>query len=128
MLLNKCTLQTQVKLMTDFKVRRMFQIGQFGTYNSDCAQKLAGGKTTSAELVHDKYLLRPNSIYLINNADNMMYTYDYSELYNFRFDPKKEYSIIAAVNDQLYMCDKDAFKNAKSEKDKTTFTLAPTKP
>ncbi len=110
---------------TDFKVRRMFQIGQFGTYNSDCAQELASGKTTSAELVHGKYLLQPNSIYLINNADNMMYTYDYSELYNFRFDPKKECSIIAAVNDQLYMCDKDAFKNAKSEKDKTIFTFTP---
>ncbi|MDP2384852.1 MAG: hypothetical protein Q8M29_00640 [Bacteroidota bacterium] len=110
---------------TDFKVRRMFQISQFGAYNSDCAQKLASGKTTSAELVHDKYLLQPNSVYLINNADNMMYTYSYNELYNFRFDPKKEYSIIAAVNDQLYMCDKDAFKNAQSTKDKTTFTFTP---
>ncbi|HEY1038630.1 MAG TPA: hypothetical protein VGF30_04455 [Bacteroidia bacterium] len=110
---------------TDFKVRRLFKVSNFGVYNSDCAQKLASGKATSAELVWGNHMLQPNSIYLVNNANNMMYTYSYNELYNFRYDPKQDYSMIVAVNEQLFMCDKDAFKNAKSDKEKTTFAFTP---
>jgi hypothetical protein len=109
----------------NFKVRRLFQVYNFGVYNTDCAQRLPDAVSTQAVFSTDKHYLRPNLIYLVNNAENMMFTYTAADLENFKYNDKKEYSIITAVNNELYICDKDAFKNAQKDGDKTIFNFTP---
>jgi hypothetical protein len=110
----------------NFKVRRLFQINHFGVYNSDCAQRLAlNAVSTEAVFTTEKHYLRPNLIYLVNNAENMMITYTAADMNNFRYHDYQDYTIVTAVNNELYICDKDAFKNAQKDGDKTIFNFTP---
>ncbi|MCD6065224.1 MAG: hypothetical protein K0S33_50 [Bacteroidetes bacterium] len=109
----------------DFKVRRLFQVNNFGVYNTDCAQRMGNSTITSAVFATDKNYLRPNMIYLIDNKANMMITYTSADLENFKYDAKKEYSILTSVNNELYLCNAESFQNSKKDGDKTIFNFTP---
>jgi len=107
----------------DLKVRRLYQVNNFGVYNSDCARPFPQGITTEAEFVSDNSVLRPATIFLISHSNNMLYTYTLKDAENFKYDPKVSYTMLTTLNDKLYVCDKASFSAATKTPDKTTFTF-----
>lgn len=107
----------------DLKVRRLYQVNNFGVYNSDCARPFPQGITTEAEFVTKNSILRPATIFLVSHTNNMLYTYTLKDAENFKYDPKCEYTMLTSLNNTLYVCDKASFSAANKTPDKTTFTF-----
>jgi len=107
----------------DLKVRRLYQVNNFGVYNSDCARPFPQGITTEAEFVSDNSILRPATIFLISHSNNMLYTYTLADAENFKYDPKCSYTMLTSLNNKLYVCDKASFSAANKTPEKTTFTF-----
>jgi hypothetical protein len=109
----------------DMKVRRLYQVNNFGVYNSDCARPFPQGITTEAEFVTNNSILRPATIFLISHTNNMLYTYTLKDAENFKYDPKCTYTMLTSLNNTLYVCDKASFSAATKTPEKTTFTFVP---
>ena len=107
----------------DLKVRRLYQVNNFGVYNSDCARPFPQGITTEAEFVTKNSILRPATIFLVSHTNNMLYTYTLKDAENFKYDPKCEYTMLTSLNNTLYVCDKASFSAATKTPEKTTFTF-----
>lgn len=106
-----------------FKVRRVFQINNFGVFNTDCAQKLPNTTIANAVFLSDKGILQPSVAYLIDKDKNMMYTYSSADLENFRYNNNGNYQIVATVNNEVFVCDYKAFNQAEKQGDKTVFAF-----
>lgn len=105
----------------DVKVRRIFDVSNFGVHNTDCPRSKPQGVTVDAQFACGNTLLQPGFVYLIPYGKNTVFNYSFNQFENFSYNPQEEYYIIATVNNKLFWCGKDAFKNAKPNQDKTTF-------
>ncbi|HWY34012.1 MAG TPA: hypothetical protein VNX68_05155 [Nitrosopumilaceae archaeon] len=105
----------------DVKIRRVFDISNFGIHNTDCPRSKPQGVIVDAQFVNGNSVLQPNFVYLVSYGENIVYNYSFNQFEQFSFNPKREYYIVMSLNDKLYLCGKEGFKNAKPNQDKTTF-------
>lgn len=98
------------------KVVRIFQISNFGIYNSDCPNSLPIGETLNPiYLVNQNTpLLNVTSTYLICNNRNLVYNLNPKE--PLRFNPAEKYSMCIIANGKTYLCDHETFANNTSNK------------
>ena len=98
------------------KVVRVFQISNFGIYNSDCPNTLPSG-----EVLHPIYLVNVNtpllnvsSTYLICKDKNLVYNINPKE--PLRFNPNEKYSLCIIANGKTYLCNAETFSKNTSNK------------
>jgi hypothetical protein len=98
------------------KVVRVFQISNFGIYNSDCPNTLPSG-----EVLHPIYLVNVNTpllnvrnTYLICKDKNLVYNINSKE--PLRFNPNEKYSLCIIANGKTYLCNDEMFSKNTSNK------------
>ena len=98
------------------KVVRVFQISNFGIYNSDCPNTLPSG-----EVLHPIYLVNVNTpllnvsnTYLICKDKNLVYNINPKE--PLRFNPNEKYSLCIIANGKTYLCNDETFSKNTSNK------------
>jgi len=98
------------------KVVRVFQISNFGIYNSDCPNSLPIGETLNPiYLVNQNTpLLNVTSTYLICNTRNLVYNLNPKE--PLRFNPNEKYSLCIIANGKTYLCNAETFSKNTSNK------------
>ena len=98
------------------KVVRIFQISNFGIYNSDCPNSLPIGETLNPiYLVNQNTpLLNVTSTYLICNNRNLVYNLNPKE--PLRFNPNERYSLCIIANGKTYLCNAETFSKNTSNK------------
>jgi hypothetical protein len=98
------------------KVVRIFQISNFGIYNSDCPNSLPIGETLNPiYLVNQNTpLLNVTSTYLICNNRNLVYNLNPKE--PLRFNPNERYSLCIIANGKTYLCNAETFSKTTSNK------------
>ena len=98
------------------KVVRVFQISNFGIYNSDCPNSLPIGETLNPiYLVNQNTpLLNVTSTYLICNNRNLVYNLNPKE--PLRFNPNEKYSLCIIANGKTYLCNAETFSKNTSNK------------
>lgn len=103
---------------SEFKVIRVFQISNFGIYNSDCPKQLPqGGNLKVIYALNEKDLpIQPTIVYMIEHGNNSLYTYDKKAFYDLKYNPDKMYTICVVAGGELYIYNKEKFSEAVSEK------------
>jgi hypothetical protein len=98
------------------KIVRVFQISNFGIYNSDCPNTLPSG-----EVLHPIYLVNVNTpllnvsnTYLICKDKNLVYNINPKE--PLRFNPNEKYSLCIIANGKTYLCNDETFSKNTSNK------------
>ena len=98
------------------RVTRIFQVSNFGIYNSDCPNSMPKGEVLNPIFLVDGNtpLLNLNFTYLICNDKNLVYNINPSE--PLRFNPSERYSLCIIANGKTYICDHETFANNTSNK------------
>lgn len=122
-------LQQQNQLVSQFnsinnatKARRIFQISNFGVFNSDCPHAQPQGKALTPIFVNGNTTILPDLIYVIEHTNKTVVSLGYENNYRFGYNPKNQYSIVAFLNNKLFICSKETFKVTTS-KDSNKFNL-----
>ncbi len=85
------------------KVLRVFQISQFGTYNSDGPRLRTGDYKPSVAYQLNSKPFQPNQVYVMDYKDRMFYLYSYKEVSDLIFKKGVRYAVCVPVNGQLYV-------------------------
>lgn len=98
------------------KVVRVFQVSNFGIYNSDCPNTLPIG-----EVLHPIYIVNGNTpllnvsnTYLICKDKNLVYNLNPKE--PLHFNPNEKYSMCIISNGKTYLCNAETFSKNTSNK------------
>jgi len=114
------------KLSNQVKAKRIFEVSRFGIHNSDCPQSAPRGmslKPTFA-LNGQSGTLFPDVIYLIDHGRNTVYNFYQDKFNQIVYNPFAENTFVIFVNDKVYLCNKNTFKeNADSKTN--IFTVSP---
>ncbi|MDX2171951.1 MAG: hypothetical protein SFY56_02450 [Bacteroidota bacterium] len=92
------------------KARRIFQVSNFGIFNSDCPHAQPQGKSVEPIFVNGNTTIMPDLIYVIEHTNKTVVTLSYENNYKFNYDSKYQYSVIAFKNNKIYTCSKNEFK------------------
>jgi hypothetical protein len=92
------------------KARRIFQVSNFGIFNSDCPHALPQGKSVEPIFVNGNSTIMPDLIYVIEHTNKTVVTLSYENNYKFNYDSKYQYSVVAFKNNKIYTCSKNEFK------------------
>jgi hypothetical protein len=86
------------------KVMRVFQVSQFGVYNSDCPRMRDPDiyAPIIRYTINDK-LFQPNQVLVIDYTTKMMYTYYAKDLSLLALNPTKRYALCIPINGGLYV-------------------------
>ena len=98
------------------KASRIFQISNFGIFNSDCPHPQPDGETVEPIFVNGNNTVMPDLIYVVEHTNKAVFTLTYENNYKFSFNPNNQYSIVAFRNNKLFVCSKDAFKGTVNKK------------
>ncbi len=116
----KLRLQQQQQLTEQFnslshqqKVTRLFQVSNFGIYNSDCASPNPNDNTINPIYLVNNESIKPESIFLVSHTKNMVYNLAYGKL---SYNNNDTYSLCIMVKGKAYLCNKDLFKAAVIKK------------
>lgn len=122
--------QMEEKLASQYKtasiqqnVVRVFQVSNFGIYNSDCPSSLPQGPGVHGIFATSESdaSFRPETIYLVEHGKNKVYTLPNTY---FSYEPGTDYSICALSGGQMFLCGKEEFKAAVVQK-KPRFIMKP---
>lgn len=107
-------------MTTQAIVIRVFNISNFGIFNSDCPNSLPKGASIQPTYVANDKGIIPSTIYLICHNKNLVYNLQYGTL---NFNPKDAYSLCLISNGKMYLCNKEQFSSiAASKKSKIPLT------
>ncbi len=96
------------------KTSRLFDIGRFGIYNSDCPHSRPSGQPLNPVFVtSDKAVpIGAELIYLVDHSKKTVYQFSGIEQQNIRVAEGNEYSVCLFRNEALYICDRKSFSDA----------------
>ncbi len=130
-LIERYNLEDQNELANNFKslsnanrTTRLFQISQFGIYNSDCPHANSKGIEIKPIFIlnETKKSLKPDYIYLINHDNKMVYGLNALETTKLNYEPNVNYSFCVFHKNILFICSKNAF-NETINKNNCQFIL-----
>lgn len=130
-LIERYNLEDQNELANNFKslsnvnrTTRLFQISQFGIYNSDCPHANSKGIEIKPIFIlnETKKSLKPDYIYLINHDNKMVYGLNALEATKLNYEPNGNYSFCIFHKNILFICSKNAF-NETINKNNCQFIL-----
>jgi hypothetical protein len=89
-------------------VTRIFNVTQFGIYNSDCPTKLPNEEKLFVTFNTNKNgKITPKIIYLVSHDKNLVYTFNQNFI---SYNKNENYSLCIATDDYIYHCDKNSLK------------------
>ena len=130
-LIERYNLEDQNELANNFKslsnvnrTTRLFQISQFGIYNSDCPHANSKGIEIKPTFIinETKKSLKPDYIYLINHDNKMVYGLNALEATKLNYEPNVNYSFCVFHKNILFICSKNNF-NETINKNNCQFIL-----
>ncbi len=104
------------------KARRIFQVSNFGIFNSDCPHALPQGKSVEPIFVNGNSTIMPDLIYVIEHTNKTVVSLSYENNYKFNYDTKYQYSVVTFRNNKIYVCSKNEF-NATTSNNSNKFTV-----
>jgi hypothetical protein len=104
------------------KARRIFQVSNFGIFNSDCPHALPQGKSVEPIFVNGNSTIMPDLIYVIEHTNKTVVSLSYENNYKFNYDTKYQYSVVTFRNNKIYVCSKNEFK-ATTSNNSNKFTV-----
>lgn len=106
------TLNTQIKGGGAAGViSRVFNISNFGVFNSDCAQPFPSGQLVNPIFVlnTDNKPILPTTMYLIEKGRNIVFTYMQAGINKVSVDPKLAYSACLVSGSNVYIISQEEF-------------------
>lgn len=89
-------------------VTRIFNINQFGIYNSDCPTELPNEEKLIVTFnTNSNEKVTPKIIYLISHDKNLVYTFNQNFI---SYNKNENYSLCITTDDYVYHCDKNSLK------------------
>lgn len=85
------------------KVLRVFQISQFGIYNSDGPRAKNGDYRPTVTYQLNGKPFVPQMVYVMDYQDRMFYTYAYKDVSDLVFRPGIRHTVCVPVNGRLYL-------------------------
>lgn len=102
-------------------VTRVFNVSNFGIYNSDCPRSMPRGPVIEPRYASNSVPLDPSSVYLIDNGKNIVYNMS-TNPYRFMYSEKSRYTLCIVAGGSIYVCGKEEFSEAVKDS-KTKFNL-----
>ncbi|MBI3521037.1 MAG: hypothetical protein HY062_16985, partial [Bacteroidetes bacterium] len=94
-------------------VIRVFNISNFGIFNSDCPNSLPQGASINPQYVNNESTIIPSSVYLVCHNKNLVYNLPYGTL---KFNPRDSYSLCLISNGKMFLCSKESFASIAASK------------
>jgi len=106
------------------KVTRLFNVSNFGIYNSDCARDLPrGGLMEPVFSMNETNVRNADKVYLVDHGRNLVYEMPYGQIV---YDPKHVYSLCVINKGEIFLCDKQTFMALlKTDDSKVPLTALP---
>ena len=104
-------------------VMRVFNISNFGIYNSDCPRSMPHGPVIEPRYSSNSVPLDPSAVYLVDAGRNIVFNMS-SNPYRFMYSEKSRYTICVVAGGGVYVCGKDEFNEAVKN-GKAKFNLKP---
>lgn len=92
-------------------ISRVFNISNFGIFNSDCGRPFPNGQVVSPVFVlsQEGAPIIPNTVYLIETNRNIVFNLSKAEMNNLSFDPRNAYSLCLLSGPNVYVISKEEF-------------------
>lgn len=101
-------------------VIRVFNVTNFGIYNSDCPRSMPHGPVIEPRYASNSVPLDPASVFLVDAGKNIVYNMS-SNPYRFMYSTKSKYSLCVIAGGNIYLCNQSEFdrviKDGKSKFD-----------
>lgn len=108
------------------RITRLFTVSNFGIYNSDCPSQLPKGATVKPMFVIEgNQNTTPTNLYMIEYGRNVVYNLYPETWANISYDPQKEFSFCVLANGEMYVCDKEKFKQGIQNNGHFSFSKLP---
>jgi hypothetical protein len=95
-------------------VVRVFNVTNFGIYNSDCPRSMPHGPYLEPRYASNSVPLDPASVYLIDAGRNIVYNMS-SNPYKFMYSTRSKYSLCVIAGGNVYFCNKSEFDRIVKE-------------
>ena len=88
---------------------RIFQVSEFGIYNSDCPNSMPKGESMNPLFVinNGSSAIAPSTTYLICHTKNIVYNINANE--RLSYNPNESYSLCVLAKGKMYLCSKEVF-------------------
>lgn len=95
------------------KATRLFNVSQFGIYNSDCPHPVPNGASMVPIFISSEKdkPVHADRIYLVDHTHKTVYDLDRSNGFKMNYDPAGIYSACIFNKNALYLCSKQSFKH-----------------
>ena len=95
---------------------RIFQVSEFGIYNSDCPNSIPKGVSIDPMYVinNGSATIVPSTTYLICHSKNIVYNIYANE--RLTCNPDESYSLCVLANGKMYLCSKEVFASITRDK------------
>lgn len=108
------------------RITRLFSVSNFGIYNSDCPSHLPKGASVKPMFVLEgNQNSVPTQLYMIEYGRNIVYNLYPETWTNISYDPEKEFSFCVLANGEMYVCDKEKFKQGLQNNGHFSFSKLP---
>jgi len=112
------------KMSNTVRATRIFNVSQFGIYNSDCPHAMPEGKTIAPIFVMNDNgkVVMADVVYLVDHSLNSVYNFYQYDLSKIRYNPSNTNSFVIFSKNRMFLCSKDGFRQT-SEKDDNKFVV-----
>lgn len=99
------------QMSSTMRATRLFSISEFGIFNSDCPHPIPQqGDITPLFVLGKNQPLRPDFVYLVDHTNRSVYNLSPANGLKLNYKTGNEYSICVFVQNRLYLCSKNDFK------------------
>jgi len=101
-----------VTLSSQAKASRIFNIAQFGIFNSDCPHAQPTGRSVNPIFVFETEgnFALPDQVYLVDHTNRSVYNLNPQNGFQLSLSPEGVHSICIFKKNKIYLCDKQQFK------------------
>ncbi|MEI6021654.1 MAG: hypothetical protein WCR21_11045, partial [Bacteroidota bacterium] len=101
-------------LSSQSKTQRIFEVFNFGIYNSDCAKPLPEEHLTRPVFVSidNQKPLMPDAVYLVNKSSAMVIGLSREKGFEFGYRNEDEYILCVFQKNEVHICSADLFKTS----------------
>ncbi|MBL7930365.1 MAG: hypothetical protein JNL60_00600 [Bacteroidia bacterium] len=95
------------------RATRLFSVSKFGIFNSDCPQPNLGNTNVKPVFTekNDRPII-PDVVYLVDHSQKTVYLVGAEDSFRFRYNNDNEYTICIFKKNNLYLCNKNQFKQS----------------
>jgi hypothetical protein len=98
------------------RATRIFNVAQFGIFNSDCPRKMPEGESMMPRFAVDNAkAVSPDIIYLVDHTMNSVYNYKVGEFSKIPYNPSNTNSFVVFTKNKMYICNKKEFSKGAKE-------------